>query len=98
MSKHKFLVTVSKTVELELDDAVIKAVDDDWRANFYALYDDIDIAEHIGYNMLCNDASLSQLDGWADQPNENARIVSTDNSWDIEAHRPPPAAPGDGGE
>jgi hypothetical protein len=60
---------------IELDDAVIDAVDDDWRSMFYQLYTREDIAEHVGYNLVINRAKLSFLDGWADQPDENASIV-----------------------
>lgn len=61
---------------IELDDVVIDAVDDEWRSNFYShLETPTDIAEHIAFNIIVNDAELSDLDGFADQPNDFARIL-----------------------
>jgi len=71
----KFQVSVLAIAEIELVDDAISAVDDEWRECFYPLNTPEDIAAHIGYNMIANHLSLSEMDGWADQPNENARIV-----------------------
>ena len=30
---------------------------------------------YIAYNMIANHAQLSQLDGWADQSNNNAKLI-----------------------
>jgi hypothetical protein len=60
---------------IQLDNAVIDAVDDSWREMLYSLYTPEDIARHIAYNMVINRLDLSQLDGWADQPNSNARMI-----------------------
>lgn len=79
--KHKFNVTFSVTAKIELDDAVIDAVDDEWRSQFYRLMDIEDIADHIAYNLL-QGAGLSCLDGWADQPDKNAKLL--DESWELE--------------
>ena len=78
MGKQTFEVDVTTTVILELDDAVIEVVDDEWRKTLYNLRTPLEIAKHIAYNMVVNDASLSRLDGWADQPDGNARIVQRD--------------------
>jgi len=77
MGKRKFCVTATIEVELELDDQVIDVVDDEWRAVLYNLNTPEEIAEHIALNLL-EGASLSQLDGWADQESSNARIISKD--------------------
>ena len=69
---------------IELDDAVIEAVNDEWRSVFYALNSAEDIAVHIGYNLVANKAELSDLDGWADQPDENAFMLE-DVNWDVTA-------------
>ena len=66
---------VIDTAVIELDQAVIDAVNDDWRDQLYDLNTPEEIAEHIAYNLFVNNVGLSQLDGWADQPNENARII-----------------------
>ena len=81
MSK-RFLVELYTIVCIELHDDVLNAVNDDWRKNFYNLTDSKQIAEHIAYNMVINDAKLSQLDGWADQPNDNAEILLSPK-WDV---------------
>jgi|GEM_PF-3337337 len=71
---------------IELDEAVIEAVDDEWRAVFYDLRTPEAVAKHIGYNLIVNRLVLSQLDGWADQPDANARAISRPDltNWDIE--------------
>ncbi len=63
------------TATIELDDAVIDAVDDEWRQELYDLNTPEEIAEHIAYNLIVNNSRLSQLDGWADQPDNNARVI-----------------------
>lgn len=80
---HKFDVELKTTVTIELDDAVIAAVDDEWRKQLYDLKTPEQIACHIAYNLVVNSAKLSQLDGWADQPDENARIIDGPH-WDTE--------------
>lgn len=72
---------------IELDDVVIEAVDDEWRSCFYKLYTPEDIAKHIGFNLVVNRCLLSDLDGWADQPDGNARVLEWPDlnwDWDIE--------------
>ena len=60
---------------IEINDDVIDAVDDEWRKQMYNLMTPQDVAEHIAYNMIVNDAKLSQIDGCADMPNEYAKIL-----------------------
>lgn len=84
MAKHTFRITLKAEAVIELDDAVIDAVDADWRSMFYQLYTPEDIAEHVGYNLVINRAKLSFLDGWAEQPDENAFILE-DPDWTITA-------------
>ena len=74
MGKRYFKVTIQTDAIVRLDDAVIEAVDDEWRSAFYSLRTPEDIAGHIGYNMIVNRWPLSSLDGWADQPDENAQF------------------------
>lgn len=93
MGKRRFRLCFSMCDEhvdsavIELDDAVIEAVDDAWRAMFYNLRTPERIAAHIGYNLILNGRSLSELHGWADQPAKNARILEWPDlaDWDIEA-------------
>lgn len=78
-----------KTFELEikifailtLDDRVIDAVDDEWRSHLYDLKTPEKIAEHIAFNLL-QGRSLSDLDGWADQPDSNANLSIDDMSFE----------------
>lgn len=79
--KRKFEVTFTVTAKIELDEAVITAVDDEWRSQFYNLRDVQDIAEHIAYNLLQGN-DLSRLDGWADQPDKNAVLL--DEEWELD--------------
>ncbi len=81
MGKRTFTVRVSCIATLELDDAVIDVVDDEWRKKFYKLRTPKHIAEHITYNRVVNGARLSHLDGWADQDDDNA--VLRDEDWDV---------------
>ena len=74
MSK-RFMVELSTVVCIELQDAVIDVVNDEWRSHCYNLRTPKEIAEHLAYNIVINDAKLSQLDGWADQPNDNIKLL-----------------------
>jgi len=62
MAKRIFDVTVSKTIRLELDDAVIDAVDDEWRSQLYNLHEPEEIAEMIGRCMVLFGSNLSSLE------------------------------------
>lgn len=73
---RKFEVTIEITVLVELEDAVIEAVDDEWRSVFYSLHTPEAIAGHIAYNLAVNRWPLSSLDGWADQPDKNAKLLT----------------------
>jgi hypothetical protein len=59
---------------IEIDDVVIKSVDEYWRSFFYNLTTPQEIAEHIAYNIIVNNATLSRLDGFADMDDKYARI------------------------
>ncbi len=84
MGKRRFEVHFEGSGIIELDDAVFDAVDDEWRSVFYNLNTLTDIAEHVGYNLIINRVQLSHLDGWADQPDENARVLEKPD-WEVEA-------------
>lgn len=93
MGKRRFRLHFSMYGEnvdsavIELDDAVIEAVDDEWCSVFYNFITPEGIAEHVGYNLIINGLSLSQMDGWADQPDENARVIEWPEltDWEIKA-------------
>jgi hypothetical protein len=89
---RKFTITFEQYEEIdrttiEIHQAVFDAVDDDWRASFYDLHTDEEIAAHIGYNMVINRASLNQLDGWANLPADYARVGRwpTLDDWEVNA-------------
>jgi hypothetical protein len=67
---------------IELDQKVIDAVTDEWRSMFYKLNTPEEIAAHIAYNMVINNAKLSDLDGWADQPDELAKMIEWPHGLD----------------
>jgi len=81
--KRKFEVEFFVTATIILDEAVINVVDDEWRSQLYNLNTPEEIAQHIAYNMLANGVHLKSLDGWGDQPNENAEIEMWPN-WENE--------------
>lgn len=78
-----FHVRIDGWATIELADEVIDVVDDEWRRYLYHLDTPDEIASHVAYNLLVNRGSLSQLDGWAEQPDENAKVVEVD--WDVVA-------------
>ena len=84
MGKRKFEIEITGTVEMELDDRVIDVVNDEWRSYLYNLRTPEEIAEHIAFNLVANSGRLSMLDGWADQPDQNARILSEDLDFEAE--------------
>lgn len=81
MAKQRFNVKLMADAIIELDDAVIAAVDNDWRDQFYNLVTSQQVAKHVAYNLIVNNAKLSQLDGWADQPDENAKLITQE--WEF---------------
>jgi hypothetical protein len=60
---------------IEIDDAVINNVDDSWRKMFYDFTTPQQIAEHIAFNLIVNDATLSQLDGFANLSDDMAVLL-----------------------
>ena len=82
MSKRRFRIEFTGGAMIELDDAVMDTVTDEWRSVFSNLHTVEDIAEYIGYNLVINNAHLSMLDGWADQPDDNAIVIEWPD-WDI---------------
>ena len=84
MGKRKFEIEIQASAVIELDDRVIDVVDDEWRSQLYDLYTPEDIAKHIAYNLLVNKWELSTLDGWTDQPDENAKVIDSPD-WFISA-------------
>ena len=59
---------------IEIDNDVIDSVDDEWREMFYDLTTPQEIAEHIAFNLIVNNATLSMLDGFANFTDDYANI------------------------
>jgi hypothetical protein len=78
MAKKCFHVIFEVTVDVEIDDAVFDAVNDEWRSMFYNLWHEEDIVEHISRNIVANQMGLSDMDGWADQPDSNVKLLDED--------------------
>ena len=82
MSKRTFKIEFTGSATIELDEQVIDVVDDEWRSQLYNLHTPEEIAGHIAYNLIFNSGGLSMLDGWADQPDSNARLIGGDADVD----------------
>lgn len=63
---------------IEINDDVINSIDDEWREMFYDLTTPQEIAEHIAFNIIVNNAGLSRLDGFANFPDEFENICKED--------------------
>lgn len=71
---RRFLVSIQ--VEIEVDQRVIDDVlTDAWRADYYPLHSPGDVAAHLAYNLV-QGSQLSDLDGFADQAPDRARVVT----------------------
>src|SRR5258706_1482596 len=81
MGKRIFDFSFNVYGKIEVDDDVINVVDDAWRKELYDLETPEEIIEMIARCML-QGADLSSLDGWANQPDKNARII--DNNWELD--------------
>lgn len=80
----KFRIKVIGEAILEIDESVIKTVDQDWRDNWYPYDTPEEIAEHIGYNMLVNNFTLSQIDGFADLFDSSVTLSNIDWETSVE--------------
>ena len=76
----RFKVTHEVTVELEIDDKVIKeATSEEWKKSFYDLKTPEDVAEHIAYNAVANDIrDVTVLDGFAHLDKDSVKYIKFD--------------------
>lgn len=82
--KKKFNVEVTITATITIDErALARTREKDWRDQFHRLVDDADAAAHIGYNVLVNQITLTQIDGWADS--DDAFVTVNDIDFDTTA-------------
>lgn len=83
--KRKFLVHFEGSAELEIDDELLKSCNtDEWRQQMLQFTRDEQFVEHIAYNMVLNNLDLIQIDGYADQPKERAKVLRVPD-WEVEA-------------
>jgi hypothetical protein len=90
---RKFLVTISKTVEIAFDESVIAQgmLPDGYILGPGAT--ETDVLEHLAFNLLGNAIKLSEIDGYANCPDTSVHVPNVD--WDVEIDRettPPPKA------
>lgn len=79
----KFKVTHEVTVEVEVDEDVIKeATSEDWRKSFYNLHTPEDVAEHLAYNCVANCVEdVTVLDGFAHLKPKQVKFGKKE--WDL---------------
>lgn len=79
MATRKFQVSYTVTATIEVDDTVIEdALTDDWCSQFYPFHTASDVVSHIAYNSLRDNASLSELDGFAHLDDKQSQITKKD--------------------
>jgi hypothetical protein len=76
-----FLVTVSKTVEITVDEAIIAQGLLPDNPIFGASVSEKDVVEHLAFNLIVNDLSLPQIDGFANCDDESACVAMA--NWDV---------------
>jgi len=76
MTKWEFWLSNDELGMAEIHQKCFDVVDDNWRKHLYELNTSEEIATHIIYNMVNNRLTLSRMDGWADLPDDYARITS----------------------
>ncbi len=85
---RSFVVTLSKTVEIHLDESVIaQGIRPDGpifgsQITGNKPHDEMMAVEHLAFNLVGNDLNLSQIDGYANCPDESARVPH--EPWDVE--------------
>jgi hypothetical protein len=89
--RRRFLVTVSKTVEVSLDTSVLmqgtmpdNPIRVDASENF--------VIEHVAYNLIVNDLQLSAIDGYANCPDESASLGRAEWLVEVEEELAPEPA------
>lgn len=71
----KFKGQVIWDVDIEIADDLIKGVlTDEWRSHFYPLKTPEDVAAHLAFNLV-QGRTLESLDGFADRPNTDAKLL-----------------------
>lgn len=86
-----FVVTVSKVVEISIDESVLEQgilpdgpiFGSSMTGN--KAHDEVVVVEHLAFNLVGNDLRLSQIDGYANCPDASVIVLYED--WDVESVR-----------
>jgi hypothetical protein len=87
-------VTLSKTVVFTVDEAVIAQGMLPDNPIFGKKVTEEDVLTHLAFNLIGNDLSLSQIDGYANCPDDSANVPYV--KWEVEiigVTTPPPKRP-----
>lgn len=79
--KKTFTVEMNCVIDISIDESVLKRVAD--KSMPYDFASEQDIANHIAYNMVVNQACLSLMDGFADMDDNLAQIDYID--WELDS-------------
>lgn len=83
--KRTFRVRMMVDVEVEIDQAVLDVVDDEWRSEFYDFSTPGDVAQHFAFNHLVNRvSSVRILDGFAHLANPDMVKFEIDREVEYE--------------
>lgn len=81
MTKRRrvFEVRLTTTLIVEIDDKVLKrGLSKSFRKRFYTFVTEADVAGHIGYNHVANNAQLHSLDGFADLKDSLVEVIDAE--------------------
>jgi hypothetical protein len=74
MSKKKYECSVTATVEVD-EDLIKTALEKEWRETFYDFHTPEEVVAFIAYNLIHNNIRLTQIDGFADKNDNQAKII-----------------------
>lgn len=72
--KKKYWCSVTATVEVD-EDLIKTALSKEWGDTFYTFHTPEEVVAFIGYNLIHNNIRLTQIDGFADKNDDQARLV-----------------------
>lgn len=77
--------TVTYRVVINNEDVVRRCTEnvDGWQDDFYMLKTRADVLQHLAYNLGLHDLRLSQLEGWADLPDDAVTVTSFTQDWEM---------------
>ena len=78
-----FHYEITQKGTIDISQKALDAVDDEFREILYNLNTDLEIAEHLVFNLVVNQAELSMLDGFLDLSNNEA-VLKEDQEAVIE--------------